>query len=255
VLSPQLALYLGHEGSASSIRVFHPFLVPGLLQTDEYALELLRVHRSPEEAHRVVDLRMQRQKNLLGHAESPDAVFIVSEEALYRWIGGPAVMRRQLEHLLDISSQTPGLIQILPFSAGAHPGLLGPFILLSFPDSADDLLFIEGISGDLVSRDDEGKITQFAEHFGAMRGRVLPDDQSKMLFAQLIAKLKHEENNSGEAPDSEPRLSAGDLEKRDAASQPADAKEDRWPSGLGVKHLALHQMGTQRQLLASSTGS
>src|SRR3984885_6155469 len=80
-ITPQFAQYLGHEGSASSIRVFHPFLIPGLLHTEEYAFELLRVHSGTEKARRLTDLRMERQRKLFEQAEPPDVAFVLDEEA------------------------------------------------------------------------------------------------------------------------------------------------------------------------------
>ena len=192
IVTPQFAQYLGHEGAASSIRVFHPFLIPGLLHTAEYAFELSRVHSEPEQARRSVELRMERQKNLLGQDEPLDVAFVLDQEALYRRIGGPAVMGRQLRRLLEASSQ-PGIsVQIVPFSAGAHAGLLGSFVLLSLEDSAEDLLFAEGPGGDLVSRDDREKIARFVEYFEAVRGMALPGDQAQALIGRLISELDRE---------------------------------------------------------------
>lgn len=254
VLSLQFALYLGHEASASSIRVFHPFLIPGLLQTDEYALALVRVHHGLVEARRIVDLRMQRQKNLLGHAQSPHVAFIVGEEALYRQIGGPAARRQQLEHLRNFSNQTAEDLQILPFNAGAHPGLLGPFILLSFSGSAEDILFVEGINGDLVSRDDQDQIAKFTEYFEVMRGSALTSEDTKALLTQLATTSSREEPNPDEVLDPEAQPPAGNLDVTDAATLRADTKEDRWPPSRGVKNAAPHPKGTRPQLRASSTG-
>ena len=95
VVSPQFATYLRQEGSASSIGAFHPHLIPGLLHTEEYAAGLLEPHTTGEKAHRIVQMRQQRQQSLLGREDALEAVFMFGEEALYRWIGGPAVMQRQ----------------------------------------------------------------------------------------------------------------------------------------------------------------
>src|SRR5580698_10933012 len=99
LISPQLALYLDHEDAASSVRVFHPLLVPGLLQTEDYAVALLSEH--PDEGHRldpITEFRMRRQERLFQRSEL-EFEFILDEEALHRWIGGAAAMRRQLQHL------------------------------------------------------------------------------------------------------------------------------------------------------------
>jgi transcriptional regulator with XRE-family HTH domain len=186
VVSPQLAQYLGHEGSATSIRTFHPYVVPGLLQTDDYATELLRVRIPTDRTRKLVDLRIERQENLFEQPKPPEMSFILGEEALHRWIGGPTVMRRQLRKLLDLSGRPNVTIQVIPFEAGAHPGLVGPFILLGFEDSGDDLLFLEGAGGDLTNREDVDMTVQFIEYFETLRGLALPDDEGRALIERVI---------------------------------------------------------------------
>jgi transcriptional regulator with XRE-family HTH domain len=236
IVTPQFAQYLGHEGSASSIRVFHPFLIPGLLHTKEYASELLRVHSGTEKARRLADLRMERQRKLFQQAEPPNVALVLDEEALYRRIGGPAVMRWQLRRLLVASTQ-PGLsVQVVPFSAGAHPGLLGPFVLLGLADSGEDLLFAEGPGGDLVSRDDQDKIAQFIDYFETIRELALPDDRAKALIQKLIGQLDQEASESpGNPSGPEPSQSAAELDPPGLASGFADSRDVRWrSSGVGT---------------------
>jgi transcriptional regulator with XRE-family HTH domain len=189
VVSPQLAQYLGHEGSASSIRTFHPLVVPGLLQTDEYATELLRVRVPADRTRRLVDLRIERQENLFERPDPPELSFIIGEEALHRPIGGAAVMRRQLRRLLDVSTLPTTSVQVIPFEAGAHPGLVGPFILLGFGDSGEDVLFLEGAGGDLVNRDDIDMTVQFLEYFETLRSMALPDDEARALIERQIGQF------------------------------------------------------------------
>ena len=253
VVSPKFALYLGQEASASSIRVFHPFLIPGLLHTDDYAFELLRVHCGDEAARRIVEMRRQRQLNLLGHGDSPEVTFIFGEEALHRWIGSPAVMQRQLQYLLDASEQNAISVEVIPFSAGAHPGLLGSFILLGFEDPAEHLLFVEGLSGDLVSRGDQEKVDRFTRYFDAMRKQALPADQAKALIEQLIEEFRRGGNyGSGEATQA---AAKGLGVTTGTASKSADAREDRWRTlSGGVRNLPSRRPQARIQSLASSPG-
>lgn len=188
-VSPQFAQYLGDEGSASSIQVFHPHLIPGLLQTEDYARELLSAYTPNELVRRLVEMRMERQDMLFEQADPPDLEFVFGEEALYRMIGGPHVMEKQLRRLLDANSRQTTSVKIVPFRAGAHPGLKGPFILLGFTDSGDDLLFVEGASGDLVTRDDKEMVVQSIEHFELLRRLALPDEDARNLLDDLIGKL------------------------------------------------------------------
>jgi transcriptional regulator with XRE-family HTH domain len=228
VVSPKFALYLGQEASASSIRVFHPFLIPGLLHTEEYALALLRVHSAVDKARRIGDMRRQRQQSLLGHEDSPKVIFVFGEEALHRWIGGPEVMQAQLQHLLDIS-ENPGIsVEVIPFGAGAHPGLLGPFILLDFEDPREKLLFVEGISGELVSRDEREKVTLFDHYFETMRIQALKDKESRA----VVEERKELFRQAGRSAQAELTQTVNGRLGRttETASTWADAGEDRWES-------------------------
>lgn len=189
VVSKPYGQLLGYEGSASYIRTFHPLLIPGLLHTDDYAFELRRVRTSDEQARRVVDLLVERQERLFDQPKVPESVFVFGEEALTRPIGGPAVMRRQLRHLLEISDRPDVSIQVVPFSVGAHPGLIGPFTLLGLADSGEDLLFLESAGGDLVNRDDNEMIISFAEHFETLRNLALSENESRKVIEHRIEQL------------------------------------------------------------------
>jgi transcriptional regulator with XRE-family HTH domain len=189
VISKQFGQYLGYEGSASYICTFHPLLIPGLLHTDEYAFEILRMRMPEERARKLVNLRMKRQERLLGQPRPPEMAFIFGEEALIRWIGGPSVMRRQLQYLLEVADKAGVTVQIVPLSVGSHPGLSGSFILLGLQETGEDLLFLEGASGDLVSRDDQEMIDPFIESFGMLRGMALSAEGTKMLVTRQIELL------------------------------------------------------------------
>lgn len=188
-VTPQFAQYLGDEGSASSIQVFHPHLIPGLLQTEDYARNLLEAYTRHELASLLVDMRLERQDNLFEQSNPPDLEFILGEEALYRMIGGPHVMSKQLQHLLELNARQTTSVKIVPFRIGAHPGLSGPFILLGFNDSGDELLFVEGASGDLVTRDDKEMVVRSIEHFEVLRRLALPDEEATNLLQDLIVRL------------------------------------------------------------------
>jgi transcriptional regulator with XRE-family HTH domain len=188
IVSPHFAQYLGHESIASSLQHFHPLVVPGLLQTEAYAAAVLGAHPEPERTRRVVELRMERQERLFARRDLT-CTFIVNEEVLHRWIGGPRVMRQQLQRLRDVAGQPNMSLQVVPFCAGAHPGMRGSFILLSLGETAEDLLFLESVSGDYLTRDDPEQIAKYAAHFETLRELALPDEQKNSLLSELIDRI------------------------------------------------------------------
>jgi len=190
IVSPQFAQYLGHEDIASSFRIFSPLLIPGLLHTEEYASALLDAFPEPERARRIVDLRLERQKRLLANPEL-DFKFIINQEALYRWIGGPDAMRRQLQRLLDVSRLSNVSIQIVPFTAGAHPGLGGPFVMINIAEANDSMVFLEGVGGDKLIKDDPGDIAKHDGYFKQLGYLSLPVGQATALLEALVDRLLH----------------------------------------------------------------
>ncbi|MER5781514.1 helix-turn-helix transcriptional regulator [Streptomyces mobaraensis] len=127
--------YVKLEEDAACIQRFHPMLVPGLLQTEEYARAIMATGRSrnPEEH---VQARMARQRIL--EREHPPQLWVILEYAvLRRVIGGPEVMRGQLSRLLELETTPPHVMQIMPETVAAYHGCCSPFGLLSFDEGAD----------------------------------------------------------------------------------------------------------------------
>jgi transcriptional regulator with XRE-family HTH domain len=184
VTTQEAITYYGYEESASIIRQFDPILIPGLLQTEEYTRALLRdaFGVSPERIDKQVEIRTARQE-ILEREDPPQTFFIVNESAIRQQVGGSSVMRRQLQHLEDLSARPGVTIQVLPFSLGAHPGMLGSFILLEFPDPGDDnVLFLES-RVDVVTRDDPEQTAKLLDVFLDMEKRATkPDELHGILF-------------------------------------------------------------------------
>jgi transcriptional regulator with XRE-family HTH domain len=152
VVTGPYASLIGLEAEAATIRSYEPELVPGLLQTADYARAILRAGRptdTTKEIDRRVEVRLERQEVLTRTDPPPPKVNIVlNEGVLARRVGGPGIMRAQIEQLLRERDRANVAIQILPFSAGEHPAMLGPFYMLTFLDPADPgAVHIETISG------------------------------------------------------------------------------------------------------------
>jgi transcriptional regulator with XRE-family HTH domain len=138
--------YIGLEEAASVVRNYQVLLVPGQLQTAQYARAVVRLGLpsiSEEELNRRVDLKMRRQ-SLLTQADGPHFWMILDEMALRRAPGTTEVMRGQIDHLIEVSELPSVTLQILPFSAGAHPAAGGPICILRFAEpDLPDIVYLE----------------------------------------------------------------------------------------------------------------
>ncbi|MFF5213421.1 helix-turn-helix domain-containing protein [Streptosporangium sp. NPDC000396] len=152
VVDDPLGDYLSQVENASALFVFNPLAVHGLLQTPEYAravTEGSRVWKTPEDIDRFVALRLEHQRAMV-ERRPPLKIWTVLPEGLLRQeVGGAACMRAQIEHLMNLAHTSPTVtIQVLPFSAGAHAGMDGPFMLMSFP-AGRDLVCVESLRASL----------------------------------------------------------------------------------------------------------
>jgi len=143
--------YFGLEAAASFIRNYELQFVPGLLQTEGYALSLIRLGNAPteEDVLRRAEARMSRQDIL--RRETPPRVWaVVDEGALRRPIGGAKVMREQLNHLIDMCDHPAVTLQVLPFQVASHPAMGGPFTILRFSEpDLRDVVYIEQLTSAL----------------------------------------------------------------------------------------------------------
>jgi transcriptional regulator with XRE-family HTH domain len=191
VLPSGFDIYVGLEAEASGLRSYETEVVHGLLQTTEYAVAVLRELRprdSEEQIKRVVDLRMERQR-LLDQDPPLDLWLILDEGAIRRTIAGPAVMRGQLEHLIEASRWSNVTLQILAFEAGAHAGLIGPFSILEFPERADsDVAYTESVGG-MIYLEKDREVRACAEAFDRMRASALSPAASVELIQRVSRGL------------------------------------------------------------------
>ncbi|GAA0710805.1 helix-turn-helix domain-containing protein [Streptomyces cellulosae] len=152
VLPSWFPTYVGLEGAASLLRAYEVQFVHGLLQTEEYARAVVRrgmKSASDADVERRVALRLERQKYLLAE-NAPEFHVVLDEAALRRPYGDRAVMRGQLQHLIDVSERPNVRLQVVPFSMGGHSGESGAFTILSFPESdLSDVVYLEQLTSAL----------------------------------------------------------------------------------------------------------
>jgi Domain of unknown function (DUF5753)/Helix-turn-helix domain len=183
---------IDYESAASAISQFEPMFVPGILQTEEYALAVLRVsygEGSPaERVPALVDLRTRR-RDLLTSEGAPAFSFLLDESVIRRPAGSPAVMSRQLLHLASLADLPNVTIRIVPYAAGLHPGMRGAFKVIEFDDEpAENVAFLEGPQGDLIS-DDPGETANYLETFGRIARIALGPADSAGLLREAAAEI------------------------------------------------------------------
>jgi DNA-binding XRE family transcriptional regulator len=174
--------YIDLESGALSIKSWEPSLIPGLLQTEDYARAHARgglPEATEEQIEAHVTARMQRQA-AFSERDAPLWV-VIGEAALHYEVGGPDVQREQLARLLYASDGPNTTLQVLPFSVGAHPSMTGSFAVLSFGEGDPPVVYVETPGGDLFLEepDDLNDFRQIHAHLQASalspadtRGRI-----------------------------------------------------------------------------------
>jgi len=183
--------YVGLEAAAVRFRDFQSMVIPGLLQTEDYARAVLRAAPNPgsaEDIDRQVALRMERQA-VLGQASPPDLWVVLSENVIRVHVGGPAVARTQLRRLIDVAERSNVTLQVLPFTTAAHVQPITPFTILEFPDAADPtVVYLEHLTGSLFLENEE-EIRRYTVVFDHLRAEALGTAPSIDLIARVAAEL------------------------------------------------------------------
>lgn len=162
VATPEYIAFLGYEASASNVRHFEPLLIPGLLQTEDYARTVISVTEAhnPQKIDPLVDLRIERQE-LLVREPAVSFYFIMDEAAIRKVAGGRDIMRQQLRRLQKLAEYPNVTMRIVPFELGIYTYQRLPYTLLEFPDVNDgDVLYVENPEGEYLIREtpeEEGK--------------------------------------------------------------------------------------------------
>lgn len=178
--------YIGLEADASQFRTYEAVVIPGLLQTEEYARAVIAaemVGNVPEEIERTVSVRMSRQE-LLSDSQRRFWV-VIDEAALHRNVGGTDVMREQYDRLLAIAELPAMTLQVLPFAGGEYPGMRGPFVILGFLENADpDVVYLENETSSLYLEEDD-EIARYSGVFDHLRANALSPADSIALVSRM----------------------------------------------------------------------
>ncbi|HEY1823158.1 MAG TPA: helix-turn-helix transcriptional regulator [Trebonia sp.] len=192
-INPTYLDYVGYEAGAAFIRQFESGFIPGLLQTPGYAEVLTANSIDAVRVAPVVKLRLQRQAELAQRSTPPRQYYVVDEAVIRRHVGisqDPAIMPSQLRHIADRVEHEESLtVRVIPFKAGAHPGLSGPFTLLEFDSAMSDLLYLDaGREMSLITGSDP-RIGQYADDFEALVESSLPAAESVEFIKQVAEEM------------------------------------------------------------------
>ncbi|GAB3672162.1 helix-turn-helix transcriptional regulator [Actinocorallia lasiicapitis] len=184
VLSSQMFDYISIEASSTRIWTMQLNLIPGLLQTPRYARAILSGGVSkgePDHLEALIDIRLKRRA-IFEAGEPPEVWAIVSEGALMQQVGGPEVMREQLDYLVEAATLPSVVLQVLPFAAGAHPGVNGSFVLMevnglwiAMIDSVTNAWYLE----------DQTSLNRYADVFNHLRA-VSHSQEASLALIQRI---------------------------------------------------------------------
>lgn len=187
-ISPVYFQYIEYESAASAVREYQSLVIPGLLQTEEYATALIRQHRqnfSPKRVRTLVEIRLTRQKLLLDQAKPHQLFFILDEGVIRRLLGDKELRQPQIARLISMADMKNVTIQVLPFGAGIHRGMAESFDILQFNDGAD-VLYFESSREAIFSRDEAEEVSTYRELFGHLKAIALGREETRR-FLQEIA--------------------------------------------------------------------
>jgi transcriptional regulator with XRE-family HTH domain len=192
VISQPLDAYLDFESGASAIRTYAQSVIPGLLQTPEYAAHILRAippKKTAGQIAQLVEIRKRRHENLFGSDSPTRLSAIIDEAALRRVIGSEQETWLQLDRLDQLADTRQVTIQILPFGVGAHAGLMGMFTIFQFSDDIDrDIVSIETHSGDRYL-EEESSVLEYLRLFDSVSHSALDPQDSQAFLAKIMSDL------------------------------------------------------------------
>lgn len=180
----------GFEAAATDIRTYQALIIPGLLQVPEYMAAIFRGGRVMDETliARRIEARLARQE-ILRQEHPPNLWVVLDEAALRKVVGGPEVMVRQLEHVIEMSTRGHITVQVLPDTAGAHAAMEGPFTILDFRDGDGSIVYVETAMSDLYLETTE-ELRSYTLIFDHARASALSVEASAAYLTKLVDHFK-----------------------------------------------------------------
>ena len=191
IMEPTYFQYIEYETSASIIRSHGTIVVPGLLQTEEYAATIISRYSTnppPKTVKALVEVRMKRQELLLSQPRGPGLFFIIDEAVIHRLNGEEDLRKAQLEKLISMAERPGITIEVVPFAAGLYRGMSENFIILEFPGPVDDVIYFESARDQILSHEKVEEITSYRELFEDVRNDSL-GPQSTLDYLGKVANV------------------------------------------------------------------
>lgn len=192
-LPTPFAEFLGIESAATQIEIFEPLVVTGLMQTRQYAMAHeagVTPGQTVEQIEKQVNLRMDRQEQVLKPEDGPEIWVVYDESVVHRLVGGSAVMREQLLHLIELSERKAITLQVVPFDQGDYPGTLGKVSIYSFDDELHTPVgYVESQAGNLYMEKPE-ELRRLESAYNHIRSAALSPERSVKLLKHQAQKLK-----------------------------------------------------------------
>jgi transcriptional regulator with XRE-family HTH domain len=182
-----LGKWLTVEERATSLLTFVPLVIPGLVQTEDYARAVLRLGKeTPLDLEERVSERLARQ-HVLTREEAPLYHVILDEAAIVRPVGSPKIMHDQLMHVVDLAEQTDMIIlQVIPFRVGAHAGFAGGAIVLASFDGTEVAYVDNALRGDVVEKSED--VAVIRRLWQKLSAKALLEDESAQLIREAAEK-------------------------------------------------------------------
>jgi transcriptional regulator with XRE-family HTH domain len=182
--------FVSLEEEASLMRAFEPHYIPGLLQTEDYARTVLRAGlRDQAEIERRVALRMERKRRLVQPA-GPEFWVVMDETVLRRPVAAPAVMREQIDHLIEVVALPNITLQVIPFALYVHEAMYGPFQIFRFPfHELQDIVYVETVLGSFYV-DQYDEVVAFQEALDRMSAKAPPPQNTEALLGAVQKEIR-----------------------------------------------------------------
>ena len=191
-LPEEYTAYISFEAEARSVRNYESLFIPGLLQTEAYARAVIPgvlPSATKDQVDQRVQARIERQQ-LLDRPDPLELWAVIDEAAIRRLVGGRKIMHAQVTHLADAAAKPNITIQVIPFEAGAHPGMPGSFVHMDFKDPLDpELVYIDTMAGDLFLEAD-ADLRRYRSMFDHLRATALGATDTASLLASAAASMK-----------------------------------------------------------------